>query len=156
MKKNNRSFWRFALLIYSTVMFFLLFARSSNRMEGLNYTQLLQQNINLTPLLTIRNYWHVLQNGTAPALVRHCFINLAGNILLFIPFGILLPQCFQRLKNFFWFFLTCTAGICLVELGQLVTLVGSLDVDDLILNLSGAVLGFLLYLPSAGKKGKKS
>ena len=47
---------------------------------------------------------------------------------------------------FFLFLLMCILAIALVEVLQLVTLLGSCDIDDLILNLSGMILGYLLYL----------
>lgn len=152
MADKNRALWRFLLVIYWIIMLWLLFGRSSDWTETLPYTQLLSQNINLTPFLTIRNYLHVLRFSTDAALIRHCFINLAGNVLLFIPLGILLPCSFLKMRRFPWFFLTCAVGIGLVEGLQLLTLLGSLDVDDLILNLTGALIGFLLHLPAQRQK----
>ena len=65
-------------------------------------------------------------------------------MLSFIPVGVLLPKVSKALQNFLRFFLLCFAIMLAVELLQLVTLLGCFDVDDLILNLSGMSLGFLL------------
>ena len=152
-KPNAQPLWRFLFLLYCATMLWLLFGRSQGWMEGLTYPQMLERNINLTPLLTIRNYWYVLCNSTNEALLFHCFINLAGNVLLFIPAGYLLPRIFPKQRNFFRFFFSCVGTMAAIELLQLLTLLGSFDVDDLILNLSGMTIGFLSYsISSAIKK----
>lgn len=71
--------------------------------------------------------------------------NFLGNILLFIPFGFLL--CEIRKKNHHKvasFFL----GFCLslfIESFQFLTHSGQADVDDLIFNSVGIILGLLIY-----------
>lgn len=145
-KQLPQPFIRFLFVVYCLVMLWLLFGRSSGFIDGLTYKEQLPMNINLKPLFTIGNYWRVVVRNTNPALVRHCVINLGGNIFLFIPAGYLLPRIFPRQRNFFLFFFTCTAAILLVELVQLVTLLGCFDIDDLILNLAGMTLGFIAHL----------
>ena len=71
-------------------------------------------------------------------------MNLGGNVVLFVPLGLFLPVLWQKLDRFLPFFAFVTALITAVELIQLFTLLGSCDVDDLILNLLGATVGFLL------------
>jgi glycopeptide antibiotics resistance protein len=126
-------------------MVWLLFFRSAKWVDGLNYEQQLRMNINLQPFLTIRNYWNVIYHRTNDAVLVHCIINLGGNILLFIPIGVLLPRIYPKLRNFFRFFCLCLGVMFLVEVLQLFTLLGSFDVDDLILNLFGMVLGYIGY-----------
>lgn len=68
------------------------------------------------------------------------------NILLFMPLGYLLPSIFNFFKHKPWF--TVIAGFLLsltTELLQLVTRLGSFDVDDLINNTLGSVIGVILY-----------
>ncbi len=148
MKRSSpvrKPLWRFLFLVYCGVMLWLLFFRSWGWDDGLSYRQMLESNINLIPLYTIRNYLQVVIYRTNDSVLLHCIINLAGNILLFIPLGYLLPKIFKKQENFFRFFFTCTLSILLVELTQLFALLGSFDVDDLILNLSGMTLGFIFY-----------
>ncbi len=146
---------RFFFLVYCGVMLWLLFFRSWGWDDGLRYRQMLQSNINLVPLYTIRNYLQVVIYRTNDSVLLHCIINLAGNVFLFIPLGYLLPRIFQKQRNFFRFLATCTLSILLVELTQLFALLGRFDVDDIILNLAGMVLGFAVFhiinRPSAGK-----
>ena len=156
MKKRERTtqpFLRFLFLLYCAVMLWLLFGRSSGWIDGLNYREMLGQNINLTPLFTIQNYLHVVLHHSNEALVTHCVINLLGNVLLFIPAGWLLPKLWTKQRNFILFLLTCTLTIFLIEVLQLFTLLGSFDVDDLILNLFGMTFGFVgFHLLRALKK----
>lgn len=145
-KANRQPLVRFLFLIYALLMLWLLFGRASGWADGLPYQEALAQRINFTPLKTIRNYWYVIQHGTSQGLRNHCIINLVGNVVLFIPIGFLLPRIWPKLRNFFLFLLICTASILLVESVQLFALLGSFDVDDVILNLAGMLLGYLLCL----------
>ena len=75
-------------------------------------------------------------------------------MVLFIPIGFLLPRIWPKLRNFFLFVLVCTASILLVESVQLFALLGSFDVDDIILNLGGMITGYILCLIIPRKKSK--
>lgn len=66
------------------------------------------------------------------------------NVVLFVPLGFLLPLIWSNLNKIKY---ACTAGILLsllVELSQLLN-IRSTDIDDLILNSAGAMLGFLMF-----------
>ena len=77
--------------------------------------------------------------------MRIAIRNLLGNILLFTHLGIFLPVLFPPLRKFFRTLLSVTFIITIIELCQLALMVGSCDIDDLILNVSGAALGYGLY-----------
>ena len=76
----------------------------------------------------------------------HCVVNLAGNVVLFIPIGYFLPRLWMKMRRFFPFLFTCILSVCLVEVLQLLTLLGSMDIDDLILNLFGMIIGYLIFM----------
>jgi len=153
MKKRNdrRGLFLLCLLVYAAVMLWLLFCRENHWSADIPYRQLLAQNANFQPVYTIGNYVHVVRFGKDGDLVRHCIINLGGNIFLFIPAGLLLPRVFPRLRRFFPFFFTCLLVMLAVETAQLLTLLGSFDVDDLILNLFGMILGYLFCIANSRK-----
>lgn len=138
--------WRFLFVVYTLVLLWLLFDRPMAQDSSRTYAELLRSNMNLVPFQTIRNYWHVVCRMDYSPLFYHCVINLGGNIFLFIPIGYFLPRLWKPMRKFFVFFLTCVLSITLVELLQLVTLLGSLDIDDLILNLFGMIVGYLLFM----------
>lgn len=93
---------------------------------------------NLVPFKTIKMYikhYHSI-NG---------FDNLFGNILAFVPFGIFVPAIFSKMSKS-WFVLLHSFWLSLcIELFQLVTHFGEFDVDDILLNCFGAILGYLIY-----------
>ncbi len=151
-KNSNQSLLRFVFLVYCAALLWLLFGRPQGWIDGLSYREMLQCSVNLTPLLTIRNYLHVIIHRTNDAILVHCIVNLAGNLLLFIPIGYLLPRIFVNLRKFLPFFVTCLGSIFLVEVLQLFTLLGSFDVDDIILNLGGMSVGYLMQLPKRSRK----
>ena len=137
---------RFLFVVYSAVLLWLLFDRNPGWGTADTYADALRGNMNLQPFQTIGHYWAVVKRMEFTPLFYHCIINLGGNIFLFIPIGYFLPRLWPDLRNFFFFLLTCTLSITLVELLQLVTLRGSLDIDDLILNLFGMLLGYLFFM----------
>jgi len=73
-------------------------------------------------------------------------LNLFGNILVFIPFGLILPVIRVRKKKLFNVILSTFLLSLLIETIQLFLRVGAFDVDDLILNTMGGVIGYILFL----------
>ncbi len=97
-----------------------------------------KSRFNLVPFASIIQ----LINETSFAVA---FVNIVGNVVLFVPFGVLLPLLFKRLRRP-WSLLSRMIVVSLViELVQLFTRARSVDVDDIILNLSGAAIGFGLF-----------
>ena len=143
MKKEQ--IYRLALAVYGIVMLWLLFGQRMGHLSFDGYAQQLRMNLNLRPFDTVRRYLWVLRNSTDPALIRTAVVNLGGNVLMFVPLGFLLPGVGPRLRRFGWLLLGAVLLIVSVELIQWLSLLGSCDVDDLILNLAGIGLGFALW-----------
>ena len=74
------------------------------------------------------------------------FLNVFGNVIAFIPFGMLIPKLLPRFSNWFWVTLLAFEFSLCVEVIQLCFKLGSFDVDDLLLNTVGGCLGFLVYM----------
>ncbi|WP_228275868.1 VanZ family protein [Gracilibacillus oryzae] len=70
------------------------------------------------------------------------FNNIVGNILVFLPLGLLLPLLFPRHRKFILLLLTVTCFTILVEITQITLQIGQFDVDDLILNVIGGMAGY--------------
>jgi len=136
--------------LYAGYMLWLLFIRSRTSASG-EYWDTIMQNLSLIPFRTLLQYAKTLFSGGDSAEVKHAFINIFGNLLLFVPFGILLPIIFEKLRRCAWRFILCfAAAIVFIEAIQLFTLRGACDIDDLILNTIGAFCGFLLFRAAAG------
>lgn len=115
------------MLFYSFGLFILLFFRPSDQTY---------QSLNLIPFSTIGFYL----SGEVDGLIS--FYNLAANIGLFIPFGIFLRvKDRSQLQLFYLPFLL----VLLIELLQYYSRRGSMDIDDLILNVLGFFIGYLFH-----------
>ena len=127
-------------MAYCAVMLWLLFDRPAA--EG-PYWEQIRESLNLVPLRTLRLFAGLLDDHR-PQLVRAAVVNLAGNVVMFLPPGLLLPAV-RRKTTLTGLLLTCGGIIAIIEILQLFTLRGSCDVDDLLLNLLGIAMGYGLY-----------
>ena len=73
------------------------------------------------------------------------FSNLFGNILIFMPFGFFISMASRSSSFFKALFNSVGLSLC-VEVLQLVTRVGSFDVDDILLNTIGGILGYIVFV----------
>ncbi len=137
-KDRRRRLWIVVFVAYLVLLIYFLFfaeemGRTADMREGYTY--------NLELFKEIRRfivYSDIL--GT-----RAVVLNIFGNIAAFMPFGILLPMIWKKLDKWYTVLVLSLALSLTVEVVQLVTKVGSFDVDDLLLNTVGGILGFLVY-----------
>ncbi len=94
-------------------------------------------NYNLIPFHSIGVQLENISKGWA----RY---NLLGNIVPFMPFGFLLPIAFWKINSLWKVIGTGLVADLCIEVFQYITKTGSFDVDDIILNMIGIVLGYLL------------
>lgn len=66
------------------------------------------------------------------------------NVLMFLPFGLLVPLLFENQGGLFRIFLNSLGFTLLIELSQLLNNRRT-DVDDVILNVLGGCLGYLIF-----------
>jgi len=105
-------------------------------------------HINLIPL--DYSYRCFLQDsGMHPHLTAFCLRNTLGNVALFMPLGILLPFVDTRFRSLRRVLLLALCMSLVIETLQFVLrFVGNpraVDIDDVLLNTLGAVLGYLIY-----------
>nr|WP_306470814.1 VanZ family protein [Ectobacillus ponti] len=112
-------------ILYLFILLTMLFGRSYDVYEA-----------NYIPFHTIREY---IDRGW-----DHLYVwsNLLGNILPFIPLGGLLMRLFQRKR---WTLAGILVCILTIEFSQQALSRGSFDVDDILLNVLGAICGAWLY-----------
>lgn len=75
--------------------------------------------------------------------------NLAGNLLVFVPLGFLLPLMSEELQKFSEVFLNVFTFVLGIEVFQLFSAFGAFDVDDILLNCLGATIGYGCYRAAA-------
>ena len=85
-------------------------------------------------------------NGAKYFSTKEILLNLLGNVIGFVPLGFLLPiirrkKTFSFLCVIFVFLFSLT-----IEMIQLLFRIGVFDVDDLLLNTLGGLIGYLIYL----------
>ena len=131
-------FWYYLWVLANLLFFDNAFGRGFH----ISMDYLTSYRINLEPLQTIRNYLLAYDNGNIS--LRPVIINLLGNLAAFAPMGVFLPALFRWQRSIFFFTATLTLGITAVEVVQVYTGAGSCDVDDLILNLAGALIVFVI------------
>lgn len=151
MGKRAKTVVWFAFGAYIALMLWLLFGQRWGMDAPGSYLQRLRENLNLVPLRTIRQYLHALTLENA-YLVRHAVVNLAGNVVMFVPLGFFLPLVAGPCRKFTVLLLWVLMILLCVELVQLLTLLGSCDVDDFILNVPGTAIGFGIFQIFPGKK----
>ena len=95
---------------------------------------------NYKPFHTIRLY---LKHYNTLGMIA--FSNLYGNILVFVPFGYMLPMVHQKSKNLLILLLNAVLFVAGIEIFQLFSAFGAFDVDDILLNCAGALAGGMLY-----------
>ena len=136
-KREKIALWvgRVLCIIYiAGLCYFLFFAE--------NYGRELGQEIyryNLVPFKEIERFWK-----HRDLLGMHSFYNLAGNVLGFVPAGFFIPMLWKKRRGLLFTVCVTFEMSLVVEILQLCFRVGSFDVDDLILNTLGGILGFIL------------
>ncbi|MFI8091155.1 VanZ family protein [Streptomyces sp. NPDC086080] len=127
------------LVLLCALVFMVVFAvvlarltlQPSPASEALTHT-------NLRPGRSLRAYLD------QPAL-RDAVRQIGGNILLGVPFGILAPVVAPRTRGFLRVLVLTAVVMLLVEVAQGLLVTGrAFDIDDVILNTGGALLGYLL------------
>ncbi len=73
-------------------------------------------------------------------------VNILGNIIAFAPFGFFLPLLNRKYRKILYTTFLCFVFSLCVETIQLVLKVGIFDVDDIMMNTAGGILGYLTFL----------
>lgn len=97
----------------------------------------IENSLNLLPFRTVARF-------LSGASLRDSLVNIGGNLVCLMPLGILLPLVSEKQNRAGVFLLTSSAVVITVELLQFLTLAGSCDIDDLILNVAGAFAVFCI------------
>lgn len=95
---------------------------------------------NTVPFKTINMYYKGYERGNTNASY-----NLLGNLIGFIPLGLLLPWAIPFFRRGWAMLLAALAVPFGYEGAQLTTGLGIFDVDDLLLNGTGAIAGYLVF-----------
>jgi glycopeptide antibiotics resistance protein len=134
--KHRKTGYLIAFVLYLILLFYLLFF--SEKMGRTVVTE--QYRYNLTLFREIKRFYNLRY-----AEPKMFLLNIFGNVAAFVPFGYLVPHLKWRSTSFFFTALFSFELSLCVELLQLVCKLGCFDVDDLLLNTLGGMLGYLIY-----------
>lgn len=134
MKKNTFSIFR----EFTKLLFFMYF------LVVLRYTffpmDIQTEGFYVLNLVPIKETISMFNNSIGIAIY-----NVVGNILIFIPIGIFIPILFKKRDDFSSIIFYGVVGSSFIEINQLITGGRAADIDDVILNTIGALIGYLVY-----------
>ncbi len=141
MKTNNnginskviKTICAILLLLYVIYLLYLVFF-SHHYGRGV-----VHRSCNFVPLKTIIAFLQMQSNYDI------IFINLVGNIVAFIPMGFLLPIVFAKISSIRKTISVVFLATFFIEVTQYILGVGMCDIDDVILNTLGGIIGFIIY-----------
>lgn len=103
----------------------------------------------LIGVLSLTGIWWI--ESFSPRIVLVPFVNMVSapitnllNVLLFVPLGIFLPLLYKNYNNTYKVALTALFISLSIEFFQMFGC-GTTDIDDLITNIVGACLGYVIY-----------
>ena len=144
--KNKRFSWKRELqllLVYICMVVvarftFFPFSTVNGKIQSLVFesAKVFPFRINIVPFVNLFDYPET----------RDILINVIGNTTMFIPLGFVWPSVYKGLNNH-WKIISAGIGFSLfIEILQLPFYDRVSDIDDLILNALGFIIGYLIYL----------
>lgn len=157
-KLMKGTFLLFFAVYLSLILTLTLFDPAFGRDRGFTFVfsdserlnSYLQTSFRILPFGTISEYVGAL--FTHRIRLSIVLTNLLGNVVAFMPLALFLPLFFRKCRRFLFFLLAVSLFVLCIELLQFVFVVGSCDIDDLILNVSGACLAYAVLRLKPVKK----
>ena len=143
----------YTITIITLTLFDEIFGRNGIVLVNWNKNLLnnyINNSFNIIPFDTIKLFINGYKNGVVTQ--KDFLINVYGNLFVFMPYGIFIPLIFKRINKYYKFLIFITIFVIMIELLQFLTLSGSCDIDDLILNVVGASVIYFVCKISFIKK----
>ena len=125
------------LIIYLMVLAYVCFWSESYGRTDVQNTY----RYNLIPFKEIMRFYTYRELVGFEAFM----LNLFGNVLAFIPYGVMVPIVSRKNRKLFRVFVMTFLLSLMIECVQLICKVGTFDVDDLILNKLGGIIGYFVF-----------
>jgi glycopeptide antibiotics resistance protein len=119
------------------MVYFLIFSDNFGRGHGYDV-----RRYNLEPFLEIKRFVKYRSYMSTTSVM----LNLVGNVVAFMPFGMLIRWARNKKTGVLTAFVYSMLFSCIIEVAQLVTKLGVFDVDDIIMNTIGGMIGYLVYV----------
>lgn len=73
-------------------------------------------------------------------------VNICGNVIAFMPYGFLLSLLNRAYRKFYLIVILSILFSLIIETAQLLLKVGVFDIDDILMNSLGGVLGYVVFV----------
>lgn len=144
MKKLFKVIFSISLAFYLLALVFILFLSSRGYLwPDLSLLEYIKNSSNFVPFKTISLYITAMFDGSMNMDIP--IKNLGGNFIMFLPMGIYVPYFFKKLNKTSLFSISIIMLLFIIEIIQLLTRRGRFDIDDFILNMFGALIGFGIW-----------
>ncbi len=126
----------FFYLYVIIIFYFVLLSERYGRGSGYQTS-----HVNLVLFKEIHRFWKYRHLLSTEAVIT----NLFGNVFAFSPFGFMLPIVTEKRKGFIRAVCSTFIFSLIIETSQLILKVGVFDVDDLLMNTIGGLIGYVVY-----------
>lgn len=137
-----RTVWKIIFVTYICLLLYFIVIKFNGSIDRVisirNSREFGYWNYNLYPFRTIISYLEVISHSYA-------YKNILGNIASFVPMGFLIPIISKKYINALKTILTSLTCIIGIEIFQFITMLGFFDIDDILLNTFGCIIGYVIY-----------
>ncbi|MEK9197752.1 VanZ family protein [Ureibacillus sp. 179-F W5.1 NHS] len=133
----------FIIYLLALVVTLFLGTRRGYVYTDFSLFEYIKKSSNIVPFKTINTYIMAIFDGSMNMDIP--IKNLFGNLILFLPMGIYLPYFIRKVNIISGFSIFMFLLLFVIEFIQLVTRRGSFDIDDVILNMLGAFIGYSIW-----------
>ncbi|MFJ7667568.1 VanZ family protein [Lysinibacillus sp. NPDC097195] len=138
-----RRTWKFLFIAYVCLLLYFVVLKINGFTERIKIIKQSREagfwNYNIYPMRTITPY---LEDIT----YTYAYLNILGNIIPFVPLGMFIPIIYKRYSNLKQVLIIFTICIIGIETLQFITMLGFFDVDDILLNMIGCLVGYSFYV----------
>lgn len=148
-RKNHRDGERFPKGQAVAVLLLLCYLGGLSAITFMNRMDGMQMGFQLHPFLAFWEAWN--------SFTLQVWLNPLLNIAMFVPLGVFLPLAAKPFRRWYWMLAAGAGTSLIIEVTQYILGRGQADVDDLICNTLGAMLGYclcMLFVSLAGKRWK--
>lgn len=134
----------YIILLLTLTLFDPMYGRSFSIVNWSKelFNKYINNSFNIIPFHTIIDY---ISKFNSLYDTKTIMVNLLGNLIALMPMAIFLPLLFKKPKKLKNFLLTIVIIVLGIEIVQFLTLTGSCDIDDIILNVTGAIIAYIIF-----------
>ncbi len=138
IRNKNREVAVLGFVFYMMCLFQITALRFGGIGWNLESMMARETRVNIRPMV-------VLWNWAVKGRWWHLFYNAVGNVIWFLPFGILIPALFRSKRKLYKTVIVAIITSFSIESLQYILCTGVSDIDDIILNTIGAGIGYVIF-----------